>query len=88
MRKLIVVAMIFALCSCAGANISSQVRESGEPGSSMMLRCFDYMTGNEALVNSMLKQYDGWKLVYVSEYTTDNKTTTSCVMCFEKPYVE
>lgn len=88
MKKLIVVAMIVALCGCAGANISSQIRESGEPGTSMMLRCIDLRTGDEAANNAILKKYDGWKLVYMSEYTTPNKTTSACVLCFEKPYVK
>lgn len=96
------------LGGCAGANISSQVRESGEPGSNKMLRCVDIETGRfnsgptrayrnvhetvpsgEIVAiengNEVLKQYDGWKLVYVSEYTTENKRNSAAVMCFEKP---
>ena len=88
MKKLVLTAMIVALCGCAGANISSQMRESGESGSSKMLRCIDLFTGNTDGNNAILKKYDGWKLVYMSEYTTPNKTTSAVVMCFEKPYAE
>jgi len=52
----------------------------------MSTRCVDFVTGNEEEVNAALKKYDGWKVVYASEYTTGNKATTSMVMCFEKPY--
>jgi hypothetical protein len=74
------------LAGCAGANIWSGVRESGEPGSSKMIRCADLRAGNELKVNDELAQYDGWKMVYVSEYTTPNKARTAAVMCFEKPF--
>ena len=88
MKKLVLAAMMVVLCGCAGANISSQMRESGESGSSKMLRCIDLVTGNADRNNAVLKKYDGWKLVYMSEYTTPNKTTSAVVMCFEKPYAE
>jgi hypothetical protein len=86
MKKLFLVAAIVALCGCAGANISTQMRESGEPGSSKMLRCVDLSTGNFDNTNATLQKYDGWKLVYMSEYTTANKISAAVVMCFEKPY--
>jgi len=35
-------------------------------------------------MNEDLETYDGWKMIYVSEYTTTNKVNTSIVMCFEK----
>lgn len=86
MKKIVFAAIIFALCGCAGANISSQVRESGEPESSKMLRCVNLQTGDSHSTNTALKMYDGWKMVYISEYTTPNKLNSAVVMCFEKPY--
>lgn len=88
MKKTILAALVFILCGCAGANISSQMRASGEPGSSKMLRCVYLSTGDAERTNNILKRYDGWKLVYMSEYTTPNKAHSSDVMCFEKPYVK
>lgn len=82
-----VVALVFvsaALGACAPANISSSLREPSGPEMSMSTRCVDFATGGEEM-NTALKQYDGWKVVYASEYTTNNKVTTSMVMCFEKP---
>jgi len=86
MKKLITLLLAILLAGCSGANISSHVRESGEAGSSKMLRCINLTTGNEQDVNAQLKKYDGWKMVYTSEYTTENKSTTEAVVCFEKPY--
>jgi len=35
----------------------------------------------------VLQEFDGWKMVYVSEYTTGNQLNTKGIMCFEKEYV-
>ena len=52
-----------------------------------MIRCIDLGTGNLAQDSqAQLKQFDGWKMVYISEYTTGNKISSAVVMCFEKPY--
>lgn len=73
------------ITGCAPANISSNLRAPNMDNLSMKTRCVDFKTGNGNEVNSILSQYDGWKVVYASEYTTAHKTTTSMVMCFEKP---
>jgi len=85
MKLLVSLGVVLFLTGCAGANISSQVRESGTDGSNMQTRCVNYTTGNDAKTNTILKQYDGWKMVYASEYTTPNKSNSAAVMCFEKP---
>ena len=74
------------IAGCAPAIISSHLREPTGAETSMQTRCVDFITGRDLEVNSELSQYDGWKIVYASEYTTGNKTTTSMVLCFEKPY--
>lgn len=85
-RSTVVIATAALLGGCAGANVSSNLREPSGPEMSMATRCVDFTTGNEARVNALLQKYDGWKLAYVSEYTTENKSTTSMVMCFERPF--
>lgn len=85
MKLLLSLGVVVLLTGCAAANISSQVRESGSEGSNMMTRCANYTTGDDEDTNDILKQYDGWKMIYMSEYTTANKTNTAAVMCFEKP---
>jgi len=86
MKKLMVIGFVALLTGCAGANISSQMRESPNSvdNGNMKLRCLDFNTGDDKSINEQLKKYDGWKMVYVSEYTTANKTATDAVVCFEK----
>ncbi|WP_067521448.1 hypothetical protein [Endozoicomonas ascidiicola] len=84
MKKWIVLSMITLLTGCAGANISSQIR-SGSPDAAMMTRCTTFSTGSTDNINEEIAQYDGWNMVYMSEYTTENKTSSEAVMCFEKP---
>jgi hypothetical protein len=35
-------------------------------------------------MDSILSKYDGWKLVYISEYTTGHKLGTDAAVCFER----
>lgn len=76
------------ITGCAPANVAVALRESSSDTPSMQTRCIDFKTGNDSQVNGQLKQYDGWKVAYASEYTTGNKATTSMVMCFERPFEE
>lgn len=85
MKKLIVFVLAILLAGCAGANISSQIRETAGDKASMVLRCIEFKTGNVAENNQKIQEYDGWKMVYISEYTTPNKLHSDVVMCFEKP---
>lgn len=84
MKKIGLLCFIALLAGCAPANISSQIRNSGEPGDSKMIRCLDLSTGNDEKMNAQLQKYDGWQMVYMSEYTTENKANSAVVMCFEK----
>ncbi|RJX72825.1 hypothetical protein DZ860_06610 [Vibrio sinensis] len=71
------------LAGCSGANVTSQLRALDTNSPEKVLRCESFSTGSSS-VNETLEQYDGWAMVYASEYTTDNKTTTEMTMCFEK----
>jgi len=79
-------ASVLTITGCAPANISMDLREPSSSDPSMQTRCVDFTTGDARKVNSILAKFDGWKVLYASEYTTGNKTTTSMVMCFERPY--
>jgi len=50
----------------------------------MKVHCANYVTGVDEETNDILKTYDSWKLIYVSEYTIPSKTNSAAVMCFEK----
>ncbi|MGF1733188.1 hypothetical protein [Photobacterium kasasachensis] len=83
MNKFLCLIVAVVLSGCTGANISSHIRESsGE--NNMMTRCTQFESITDGNMNEDLEMYDGWKMIYVSEYTTTNKVNTSIVMCFEK----
>ncbi len=74
------------LNGCAPANISSNLRHPSDSSTSMQTRCVPLTTGNKKVMSDVTEEFDGWKVVYTSEYTTANKATTAMVMCFERPY--
>ncbi|WP_231893279.1 hypothetical protein [Vibrio scophthalmi] len=71
------------LTACSGANVTSQMRDFDATNSEKMFRCVTVETGSSD-TNEELAAYDGWTMVYTSEYTTDNKSTTELTVCFEK----
>ncbi|WPC72247.1 hypothetical protein [Vibrio porteresiae] len=82
-KGLLMAASVVLLAGCSGANVTSQVRDFDATNASKMIRCVTVGTGSSS-TNDKLAQYDGWSMVYASEYTTDNKSTTELTMCFEK----
>ena len=82
-KALISTSTLLMLTACSGANVTSQMRDFDATNASKMLRCTTVETGDSD-TNEELANYDGWSLVYASEYTTDNKSTTELTMCFEK----
>lgn len=70
--------------ACAPANIQSQIRNS-DVNSNMMTRCEEVDMRSNSEMKSLFEKYDGWRLIYISEYTTGNKIGTSAGVCFEKP---
>ncbi|MCW8331625.1 hypothetical protein MD588_22765 [Photobacterium sp. SDRW27] len=86
MNRLLCLILTVALSGCSGANISSHIRESND-NNNMMTRCTQFESTTDGNMNEDLEAYDGWKMIYVSEYTTTNKVNTSIVMCFEKEQI-
>ncbi|KAB1457841.1 hypothetical protein [Vibrio panuliri] len=82
-KALFAAVTLVTLTACSGANVTSQIRDFDATNSAKMLRCVTVETGDSD-TNEELAAYDGWSLVYASEYTTDNKSTTELTMCFEK----
>ena len=68
---------------CNPANIQSQLRTS-DLNSNMKTRCEELDMRDNSEMSEVLKKYDGWRMVYISEYTTSNKIGTSGTICFEK----
>lgn len=80
----IVSGVVLLLSACAPANVSSNLRDSGVSSSPKETRCVSFDTGNKKETDQVLSDFDGWKTIYASEYTTANKVTTTMTMCFEK----
>ncbi|RBM66720.1 hypothetical protein DLR60_16175 [Vibrio tarriae] len=82
-KSILVVSTTLLLSACSGANVTSQVRDFNAANSNNQLRCTTFSTDSSS-ANKNLAAYDGWTMVYASEYTTDNKSTTEMTVCFEK----
>jgi hypothetical protein len=85
MKKAIMVLIVLGvlLVGCQPANITSAKWDSGISGNTQV-RCEQVdMRKNNEMANVFAK-YDGWKLVYISEYTTGNRIGTDGAACFEK----
>ena len=82
-KALLVTSTAILLTACSGANVTSQIRDFDATTPEKMMRCVTVETGDSD-TNEELQAYDGWTMVYASEYTTDNKSTTELTMCFEK----
>lgn len=76
--------LLSAVTGCAPANIQSAMRAS-DTNSNMMTRCEEVDMRSTSEMNKLFTKYDGWRLIYISEYTTGNKIGTSGSVCFEKP---
>ena len=77
--------LLGTLTACQPAVISSSMRGSDHEMASMETRCepCDMRVASE--MKDVLSRYDGWRMVYVSEYTTGHKFGTDGVICFERP---
>lgn len=85
--KRVVCATLFLgmITGCAPANISAVMRGSDHQSPSMETRCEPADMRDAAEMNRVLTKYDGWRVMYVSEYTTGNRFGTAGVICLERP---
>jgi hypothetical protein len=72
------------LAGCAPANITSAKWDSGVGGGNVQVRCEQVDMRKKSEMDSIFPKYDGWKLVYISEYTTGNRVGTDAAVCFER----
>jgi len=76
-------AAIATLWGCAPANIASAKWDSAWT-SKTQTRCERVDMRSKPEMDQTFAKYDGWKLIYVSEYTTPNRFGTDGVACFER----
>ncbi|HMD82163.1 MAG TPA: hypothetical protein VKE92_12685 [Anaerolineales bacterium] len=72
-----------SVAGCTEANVVANKWDSGlnAPGQT---RCEQVDMRDNSEMQKIFSKYDGWKLVYISEYTTQHKTGTDAAACFER----
>jgi hypothetical protein len=85
MKKMIALLLftLISLAGCSSAVITSAKWDTGIT-SNAVTRCERVDLRDKADMNTALAKYDGWKLVYISEYTTEHKSGTDAAVCFER----
>lgn len=86
MRKYVfgLILLVTAITGCQPAIIASAIRESDRENASMETRCESLDMRDSSDLKQVLSKYDGWRMIYVSEYTTANKFGTAGLICFER----
>jgi hypothetical protein len=86
MRELsiIVILACVILASCAPANIIASKWDSGVSVAKAQTRCEQVDMRSKSEMESIFSRYDGWKVIYISEYTTGNRIGTDAAVCFER----
>ena len=75
--------LAIVISGCSAANVRSEMRMSSE-NSNMETRCVRLDMRSQSDMDTLLKKYDGWRVFYISEYTTANKLGTDSSVCFER----
>lgn len=85
MKKIITLVLFttVVLAGCSTASIEATKWDTGV-GLNAMTRCEHLDLRDKSEMDVAFKKYDGWKLIYVSEYTTDHKVGTDAAVCFER----
>ena len=82
--SILICCISFCLAGCQPANIVASKWDSGVMGANAQRQCEQVDMRNKSGMDSVLSKYDGWKLIYISEYTTSNKVGTDAALCFER----
>ncbi len=87
MKKTWIVLAVFiflVMAGCQPANVASVKWDSGVPGEKAQTRCERVDMRDKSEMDAVFRKYDGWKLIYISEYTTGNKLGTDAAIYFER----
>jgi len=82
--SLIVFLAFVLLVGCAPANITSAKWDTGSVAGNTQVRCEQVDMRHKQEMEKVFPKYDGWKFIYISEYTTGNRLGTDAVVCFER----
>lgn len=75
--------LLAPLSGCAPAIITASEWDSGLTGP-VQTRCVRVDMRDQLEMDSYFARFDGWKIIYLSEYTTSNRFGTVAAVCFEK----
>jgi PBP1b-binding outer membrane lipoprotein LpoB len=75
-------AVVFS--GCSAANVSSEMR-TPTANFNMETSCVELDMRDNAAMAETFKKYQGWRVFYISEYTSEHKVGTSGSVCFERP---
>jgi hypothetical protein len=75
-------AVVFS--GCSAANVSAGMR-TPTSNFNMETSCVEVDMRDNSEMAAALKKYDGWRVFYISEYTSEHKVGTSGSICFERP---
>ncbi len=75
--------LAIAISGCTAANVSSQMRTL-DNNLNMETKCVAVDMRDQGDMDSVLKKYDGWRVFYISEFTTEHKFGTSGSICLER----
>lgn len=81
---LVLPVLLLSLTACQPANVLSAKWDSGINAANAQTRCMRVDMRDQKEMDEKYPRFDGWKLVYLSEYTTGNRFGTDGVACFEK----
>ena len=87
MKKIFGILLVLAsviIAGCQPANVTSVMTDSRVSGTNVQTRCEYLDMRNQASMDAVFAKYDGWKLIYISEYTSDKLFGTSSAVCFER----
>jgi hypothetical protein len=86
MKKTLLIVSFACAClaGCQPANIIASKWDTGVSGANVQTRCEEVDMRNKSDMDSIFTKYDGWKLIYISEYTTGHKFGTHSAVCFER----
>ena len=81
----LVLLFCISLAGCAPANIITAKWDTSVSAANAQTRCEHVDMRNKPQMDAVFSKYDGWKLIYVSEYTTAHRIGTDAAVCFERP---
>ncbi len=82
--RIILLLVCVILAGCAPANITAVNWDTGISDDTLQTRCVRVDMRDQNAMSQVFAKYDGWKLVYLSEYTTGHKVGTDGSVCFQR----